>query len=196
MRLPALAKPKPRLSRTLQKVPRRAREHAAAADAGGHACPNAIANGIHVLRRVFARYDEDTKRKAIAEVFERGIKKYGTKRTVANKYDIDEGTLKGWLAGQSTAASAIAKAVAARSGRKTLLPAKVEAAIAALVYKCWRQNRSLNRLAVLAIATDTAKEHGIEWQVRWDQVVQQAVFCCFCTCLTASTRAEPARCRL
>lgn len=123
-------------------------------------------------------YTDEVKTAAISAVFAEGINKHGVKRTVANRFNLPENTLKSWLTGMKDAESAIAHACSARRGRSTMLPKKVEDAIAGVVWKAWEQNRSLNKLQVLAIASDTARHHGIVWQARWDRAVRSALYRC------------------
>jgi transposase len=169
---------------------RRAREFRKALVALGAYCIAASPSVPPPLPSIYVSHDDETKRQAITEVFACGKKSRGAARAVANKYGLSEKTLSNWVRRHDDAASAIARHCGARPGRHTVLPKEVEDAVAKLVVKCWQQNRTLCREAVVCIATDAAEKHGVVWQVRWDRFLANQLFCTFWTGLTGGLRAQ------
>lgn len=153
----------------------------------------AAARPIVVLRRksnplpaIYARHTDEDKQAAVEEYFGGAGPWHGKLRFVAIKHQIKESTFQGWVAGHDNALACLAACLGRRAGAQTVLPKDCEDAIAAVVEQCYRQNRCINSLQLLAIATDTAEKHGVVWQARGWQVSLRCVFAVFWVAADAS----------
>ena len=118
------------------------------------------------LPRLLRHYTLEQKRDAVNAYFdavEQAGKAHGQLRAVAAQVGVHEASLQGWVE-RATRQQALGRLgdAAPAVGRPSFLGSGPEAAIAAVVWRCWKANATLEDWQVLAIATDTAKKKDLK----------------------------------